>query len=43
MAEFAEPPKTRIPTFNDAAADVPPASNLSKSLKLGFDLVRFGR
>jgi L-seryl-tRNA(Ser) seleniumtransferase len=41
-AEFAElGRKLRIPTFNDAAADVPPAGNLSKYLKMGFDLVTF--
>ena len=42
VAEFAELGKKRgIPTFNDAAADVPPVENLSKYLKLGFDLVTF--
>ncbi len=30
-----------VPTFNDAAADLPPAGNLTKYLKLGFDLVTF--
>lgn len=30
-----------IPTFNDAAADVPPTENLSKYTKMGFDLVTF--
>src|SRR5215813_1030560 len=30
-----------IPTFNDAAADVPPTQNLSKYTKMGFDLVTF--
>ncbi|QQS47070.1 MAG: selenocysteine synthase [Acidobacteriota bacterium] len=30
-----------IPTFNDAAADVPPTENLSKYNKMGFDLVTF--
>ncbi len=30
-----------IPTFNDAAADVPPPENLSKYTKMGFDLVTF--
>jgi len=30
-----------IPTFNDCAADVPPVGNLSKHLKMGFDLVAF--
>jgi L-seryl-tRNA(Ser) seleniumtransferase len=40
--EFAElGRKLRIPTFNDAAADVPPAENLAKYLKMGFDLVTF--
>lgn len=33
--------KHRIPTFNDAAADVPPTENLSKYTKMGFDLVTF--
>lgn len=33
--------KHGIPTFNDAAADVPPTENLSKYTKLGFDLVTF--
>jgi uncharacterized pyridoxal phosphate-dependent enzyme len=30
-----------IPTFNDAAADIPPASRLSEYNRLGFDLVAF--
>ncbi len=30
-----------VPTFNDAAADVPPTENLSKYNKMGFDLVTF--
>jgi L-seryl-tRNA(Ser) seleniumtransferase len=30
-----------VPTFNDAAADVPPVSHLSEYNKLGFDLVAF--
>ncbi len=30
-----------VPTFNDAAADIPPASNLSAYVKQGFDLVAF--
>ncbi len=30
-----------IPTFNDAAADVPPTEHLSKYTKMGFDLVTF--
>jgi uncharacterized pyridoxal phosphate-dependent enzyme len=33
--------KHGIPTFSDAAADVPPTENLSKFLKMGFDLVTF--
>ncbi|MBK9166471.1 MAG: aminotransferase class V-fold PLP-dependent enzyme [Bryobacterales bacterium] len=33
--------KHNLPTFNDAAADVPPVSNLSKYQKMGFDLVTF--
>ena len=33
--------KHRIPTFNDAAADVPPVENFSRLLKMGFDLVTF--
>jgi len=33
--------KHGIPTFVDAAADVPPASNLSEYTKMGFDLVTF--
>lgn len=42
VAEFAQlGRKHNIPTFNDAAADVPPVENLSKYLKLGFDLVTF--
>ncbi|MBI4874924.1 MAG: selenocysteine synthase, partial [Acidobacteria bacterium] len=41
-AEFAELGKKHgIPTFNDAAADVPPVENLSKYTKMGFDLVTF--
>ena len=30
-----------VPTFNDAAADVPPTEHLSKYNKMGFDLVTF--
>jgi L-seryl-tRNA(Ser) seleniumtransferase len=42
VAEFAElGKKLGIPTFNDAAADVPPVENLSRYIKLGFDLVTF--
>jgi L-seryl-tRNA(Ser) seleniumtransferase len=33
--------KMGIPTFNDAAADVPPVENLSRIPKMGFDLVAF--
>jgi L-seryl-tRNA(Ser) seleniumtransferase len=33
--------KHKVPTFNDAAADVPPLENLSKYNKIGFDLVTF--
>ena len=33
--------KHGIPTFNDAAADVPPVGHLSEYLKIGFDLVTF--
>ncbi|HZS10183.1 MAG TPA: aminotransferase class V-fold PLP-dependent enzyme [Blastocatellia bacterium] len=33
--------KHGVPTFNDAAADVPPTENLSKYTKMGFDLVTF--
>jgi D-glucosaminate-6-phosphate ammonia-lyase len=40
LAEFAAIGKSHgIPTFNDIAADVPPVENLSKSIKLGYDLV----
>ena len=40
--EFAElGKKHNIPTFNDAAADVPPVSHFSEYLKMGFDLVTF--
>lgn len=30
-----------VPTFNDAAADVPPVGNLTRYLRMGFDLVTF--
>lgn len=30
-----------IPTFNDAAADLPPVENLTRYLRMGFDLVAF--
>ena len=33
--------KHGIPTFNDAAADVPPVENLWKYTRMGFDLVAF--
>lgn len=33
--------KHGVPTFNDAAADVPPVDNLWKYTKMGFDLVTF--
>jgi D-glucosaminate-6-phosphate ammonia-lyase len=33
--------KHNIPTMNDAAADVPPVENLTKYIKMGFDLVIF--
>jgi L-seryl-tRNA(Ser) seleniumtransferase len=41
-AEFAElGRKHNVPTFIDCAADVPPADNLTKFIKLGFSLVTF--
>jgi len=30
-----------VPTFNDAAADIPPMENLTRYLRMGFDLVTF--
>lgn len=40
--EFARLGKKHgIPTFNDAAADVPPVENLWNYTKMGFDLVAF--
>lgn len=33
--------KHRIPSFNDAAADVPPVENFWKYTQMGFDLVTF--
>jgi L-seryl-tRNA(Ser) seleniumtransferase len=33
--------KLHVPTLMDAAADVPPVENLSKFVKMGFDLVAF--
>ena len=42
LAKWVEVGKRRgIPTFNDAAADVPPVSHLSDYNKMGFDLVAF--
>ena len=42
MAEFlALAKKHGIPALNDAAADLPPAENLSKYTRMGFDLVAF--
>ena len=42
VAEFvALGKKHKVPTFNDAAADVPPTDNLSKYTLMGFDLVTF--
>jgi D-glucosaminate-6-phosphate ammonia-lyase len=42
VAEFAElGKKHNVPTFNDAAADVPPTEHLSAYLKMGYDLVTF--
>jgi len=40
MEEFiAIGKKHNVPTMNDIAADVPPVENLTRSLKMGFDLV----
>src|SRR5438874_1150141 len=40
--EFVQVGKAhRVPTLNDAAADVPPVENLWKYTKMGFDLVAF--
>ena len=40
VEEFAQlGKKLGVPTFNDAAADVPPVENLTRYLKMGFDLV----
>jgi len=42
LKKFVEVGKRRgVPTFNDAAADVPPPSHLSDYNKMGFDLVAF--
>jgi L-seryl-tRNA(Ser) seleniumtransferase len=41
-AEFVElGKKHNIPTMNDAAADTPPVENLTKYVKMGYDLVIF--
>lgn len=41
-AEYAQlGRKHGIPTFNDCAGDAPPAENLTKYLRMGFDLVAF--
>ncbi len=40
IAEFAAIAKKHsVPALNDIAADVPPVENLSRSIKLGYDLV----
>jgi len=42
LQKWVEVGKRRgVPTFNDAAADVPPVSHLSDYNKMGFDLVCF--
>jgi L-seryl-tRNA(Ser) seleniumtransferase len=42
VAEFAQlGKKLGLPTFNDAAADVPPVENFTRYLKMGYDLVCF--
>ena len=42
LEKWVEVGKRRgVPTFNDAAADVPPVSHLSDYNKMGFDLVAF--
>lgn len=42
MEEFIElGRKHGVPTFNDAAADVPPVENLTRYIEVGFDLVTF--
>jgi len=42
VEEFAELGKKHgVPTFNDAAANLPPVENLSKFTKMGYDLVTF--
>lgn len=42
LAQWVEAGKRHgVPTFNDAAADVPPMSHLSEYNRMGFDLVAF--
>ena len=42
LAQFIEIGKRHgVPTFNDAAADVPPKEHLNEYVKMGFDLVTF--
>lgn len=42
VEEFAQAgKKLHVPTLNDAAAELPPAENLSRFLKMGYDLVTF--
>lgn len=42
VEEFAQlGKKLKVPTLNDAAADVPPVENFTRYLKMGFDLVCF--
>ena len=42
LEQFIDVGKRRgVPTFNDAAADVPPVSHLSDYVRMGFDLVAF--
>jgi len=42
VEEFAQlGKKLNVPTLNDAAAEIPPAENLSRFLKMGYDLVTF--
>lgn len=42
VEEFAQlGRKLKVPTLNDAAADVPPVDNLTRYLRMGYDLVCF--
>jgi L-seryl-tRNA(Ser) seleniumtransferase len=42
VKEFAKLGKElKVPTLNDAAAEVPPVENLTRYLKMGYDLVAF--